>query len=116
MKIYTTYFWKVRQLPEGVVPISICAKAPDDFTGAQYKKLAPKWDILQKYKHDGDKESYANSYLNTILGKLDHDEVLDDLWRLSQGNDIALVCYEKSGDFCHRHLAGKWLSEDVTEF
>ena len=25
--------------------------------------------------------------------------------------DIALVCYEKPGDFCHRHLVADWLNE-----
>lgn len=31
---------------------------------------------------------------------------------------IALVCYEKSGDFCHRHIVADWLNQagyDVKE-
>ena len=26
---------------------------------------------------------------------------------------IALVCYEKPSDFCHRHLVAKWINENT---
>ena len=45
--IYTTYFSKVKDLPENVIPISICGKAPDGWTGLQYKKLAPKYSFFK---------------------------------------------------------------------
>jgi hypothetical protein len=28
---------------------------------------------------------------------------------ISEGKDIILVCYEKDGDFCHRHLLKGYL-------
>ena len=27
-------------------------------------------------------------------------------------NDIALICYEKPSDFCHRHLVAEWLNQN----
>jgi len=39
----------------------------------------------------------------------DPKEVEDHLYFMSDGMDIALVCYEKPGDFCHRHLVAEWL-------
>lgn len=30
--------------------------------------------------------------------------------KLSGGKDIALICYEKPTDFCHRHLVAEWLT------
>lgn len=39
---YTSYFANLKKLPDNVVPISICGKAPDWYSGLQYKKLAPK--------------------------------------------------------------------------
>ena len=44
-----------------------------------------------------------------MLGRLDPKEVEDHLYFMSDGMDIALVCYEKTGDFCHRHLVAEWL-------
>lgn len=41
--IFTTYFAQLRNLPENIVSVSICGRAPDWYTGLQYKKLAPKW-------------------------------------------------------------------------
>lgn len=48
--IYTTYFSKVKKLPKNVIPISICGKAPDSWTGLQYKKLAPKFSFFKVWK------------------------------------------------------------------
>ena len=28
------------------------------------------------------------------------------------GKDIALICYEKPSDFCHRHLVAEWLNKN----
>ena len=46
--IYTSYFAKLNKLPEYVIPISICGKAPDWYKGLQYKKLAPKWKFFKE--------------------------------------------------------------------
>lgn len=35
--IYTSYFGKLKNLPKEIIPISICGKAPDWWTGLQYK-------------------------------------------------------------------------------
>lgn len=44
--LYTTYFGNLKKLPKNIIPISICGKAPNWWTGRQYKKLAPKYDFL----------------------------------------------------------------------
>lgn len=44
--IYTSYFAKLKSLPDNIVPISICGKTPDWYKGLQYKKLAPKYDFF----------------------------------------------------------------------
>lgn len=46
--LYTTYFAKLRTLPPDITPVSICGKTSEWYTGAQYKKLAPKWDFFQE--------------------------------------------------------------------
>ena len=50
--IYTSYFAKLDSLPNNIVPISICGKAPDWYKGLQYKKLAPKWNFFKIWKEN----------------------------------------------------------------
>lgn len=46
--IFTSYFGKLGKLPPNIIPISICGKAPDWYTGLQYKMLAPKYQFFME--------------------------------------------------------------------
>jgi hypothetical protein len=46
MTIYTSYYAKSKKIPEDIVRISIAGKAPEYYTGIQYKALAPKYGFL----------------------------------------------------------------------
>lgn len=115
--IYTTYFAKLKSLPNNIIPISICGKAPSWYTGLQYKKLAPKFDFFMKWKETQDNDYYIEHFQKEVLDVLDpfdvireiEDKICDGKIILSAIN-FALVCYEKPGDFCHRHLVCKWLN------
>lgn len=50
--IFTSYFGKLSKLPPGIIPISICGKAPDWYKGLQYKKLAPKYQFFHGVETD----------------------------------------------------------------
>lgn len=115
--IFTTYFAQLRILPRSIVPISICGRAPDWYTGLQYKKLAPKWAFFQEWKKSHDNNYYIEHFNAEVLAPLTAQQVVEELRsRLSDGaKDIALVCYEKPGDFCHRHLVADWLCENGIE-
>lgn len=60
--VYTSYFAKLKSLPDNIVPISICAKAPDWYKGLQYKKLAPKYDFFIKWKENHDNDYYIKCF------------------------------------------------------
>ena len=76
----------------------------------EYKRLAPSWSIFSEYKYNGGtQENYVKRFKAEILGNLSRDQVLKDLEELSGGKDVALCCYEKPGDFCHRHIVKDWL-------
>jgi hypothetical protein len=111
MKIYTTYFSKIKKLDtEKITPISICLKPVNGWKFPQYKPLATTWSILSEYKITKDRERFIERYKSEVLGHLDPNQVIKDLEELAGPNkDIAMVCYEKSGDFCHRHLVAEWL-------
>ena len=124
--IYTTYFAKLNKLPENIIPISICGKAPDWYKGLQYKKLAPKYDFFMKWKENHDNNYYIKCFQEQVLNKLNVRKVLEELddMLVTQTLDddyigdpmlvpkMALVCYEKSGDFCHRHLVADWFNKN----
>lgn len=112
MKIYTSYFSKIKELESvGITPIAICAKLPDWYQGATYKALAPTYDCLMAYKRDNDADAYTERYKREKLSKLSPSEVVEQLRNLSNGNDIALICYEKPSSFCHRQLVAAWLNQ-----
>lgn len=109
--IYTTYFAKLRSLPEGITPIAICAKPPKGFKGFVYKSLAPKYDFFKHYKETGDTEYFKKCYYEQILNNIQPGKLLEELYKITGSSGaLALVCFEKSTDFCHRHLVAEWLN------
>lgn len=107
--LYTTYFAKLNKLPDGVVPVSICGKAPDWYTGLQYKKLAPKWDFFKVWKETHDNAYYVKNFQEQVLDQLNPVCVVNELIKMAGTMNIALVCYEKPESFCHRHYVRNWL-------
>ena len=124
--IYTSYFANLKKLPKDIIPISICGKAPTWYTGLQYKKLAPKYGFFMEWKENHDNDFYIEHFRKEVLNTLDVANVVKDLL-VMVGNykglnyfpEIALICYEKPSDFCHRHLVADWLNSNrvaVKEF
>lgn len=111
--IYTTYFAKLKSLPKEIIPIAICGKAPTGYIGPDYRALAPKYDILMHWKATRDDEYFIKSFNEQVLDNLNPAKVVAELYHKAGKayceGDIALVCYEKSTDFCHRHLVASWL-------
>lgn len=124
--IYTSYFAKLKSLPDNIVPISICGKAPDWYKGLQYKKLAPKYDFFMEWKKNHDNDYYIKCFNEQVLDKLNVTDVIKELDDLLLGATtsidckadtikapkIALICYEKPSDFCHRHLVAEWFRQN----
>lgn len=123
--IYTSYFAKLKSLPDNVVPISICAKVPNWYKGLQYKKLAPKYDFFMKWKEDHDNDYYIKCFNKQVLEPLSVARIVDEIQvmipdeikrkmqvpvSLSRDYHVVLLCYEKPSDFCHRHLVSDWMN------
>ena len=119
--IYTSYFAKLKSLPDNIIPISICGKTPDWYKGLQYKKLAPKYDFFMKWKENRDNDYYVKCFNEQVLSKINLLTVLRDLIDLVNsvgglvGKNICLICYEKPSEFCHRHLVADWLNKNGVE-
>ena len=110
--IYTSYFGNLKKLPNNITPIAICGKSPNWYGGLEYKKLAPKYDFFMKWKENHDNEYYVRNFEERVLNTLNPDTVINELFSLANSENIVLICYEKPGDFCHRHLVSKWLNEN----
>lgn len=113
--IYTTYFANLKNLPEEIVPISISGSVPNFYKGIQYKRLAPRWETLTRYKQSGDEQAFIKDFYKYVLDGLDANRVVQDLLELSKGKDIALVCWEAPDKFCHRHLIAEWIFDKTGE-
>jgi uncharacterized protein (DUF488 family) len=117
--IYTSYFAKLKSLPNNIIPISICGKAPDWYKGLQYKKLAPKYGFFMEWKQNHDNDHYIKCFKEQVTDTLDVDIVVGELTNKAlssvsgdiSNKDICLICYEKPSDFCHRHLVADWLNK-----
>lgn len=90
-------------------PLSISGRAPDWYTGPQYKVLAPKVGFFTEYKKGLiDAEGYTREFYRLVLNPLDPQHVYDHLTS-TYGEDVTLLCYELPGEFCHRRLVAGWL-------
>lgn len=120
MKIYTSYFANLKNLEkEDIFPISICCYPPKWFNGPNLGAIAPTPDILEKCKSSH--AEYEKRYKTEVLSIFkDINILINRISYISGGKDVALCCYEKPSDFCHRHIVAKWLEEqagiEVKEF
>lgn len=134
--IYTSYFANIKNLEKNYIPIAICGKSPDNYNGLEYKKLAPKWKFFKEWKENKDNNFYIDHFNEEVLNILNPLDVIGDLEDLIKKSNlydddlkifleivncmiwdnphihIVLICYEKPGDFCHRHLVSKWLEDN----
>lgn len=112
MKIYTSYFGNLRNIPPDIVPISIARHTPAWFDGQRIEILAPNEHTRAKYNFDGNKERYTREYTNDVLQYLYAPKLVQILEVRSGGKDVVLLCYESPEKFCHRHLLSNWLNQN----
>ena len=110
MKIYTSYFGNSRKLnAAGIKIICVAIGRPRFLSAPQMINVAP-----TRYMVSGpcSRDEYLRLY-NQILSKQDASQVVKQIEMLSGGSDVALCCYEKPGDFCHRHILAKWITDNT---
>ncbi len=116
MRIYTSYFGNLRNIPDEIYPISIARYTPKGMNISSYPPLFPSESLLRSYK-TGDilsTDRYIETYKLENLRWLNPDLVRDDLMILSGGKDVVLLCYEK-WDFCHREIIRPWFGKNMIE-
>ena len=114
--IYTSYFGKMRKLPKDIITVAICVGVPKWYKGLVYKKVAPTYTMLNDWKVNHNEERYKCNFKAEILANLSQKQVKEDLLALTgNAENIALLCFEKSEEICHRHWVAEWLQEGDIE-
>ena len=107
MKLYTSYFANAKALAKAnVMVIGIALYPPRWYNGPSLKEVAPTYSILKMTSSD---EEYTRRYKAEILCRMNIQAFLAQVQKLSNGRDVALCCYEKPEEFCHRHLLAEHL-------
>lgn len=111
--IYTGYYAKLKKYKEdGLYPIAISGKIPDFYGEAYWDDFAPRYEDFLAWKSGQISDIQYNKKYREWLDSLNKQEIRDVLDELKDEN-IIFLCYEKSGDFCHRHILADWLEENV---
>lgn len=108
---YTSYFANLRKLNKDKFRfVSIAARKPD-FCGndvEDWSFLGPSLKLVKSLKKgEITKEQYTEIYLTNIINQWPR---IKDFICLNENENIVLLCYEKSTDFCHRHLLRNFLN------
>lgn len=107
--LFTSNFARYTRLPEIIKPVAIAIGVPGYFKGARELRLAPTREMLQ-LSH----EAYVEAF-DLLLSKLDPKEIVTSL-----GDNVAMLCWESPGVFCHRRRVAEWLESalaiEVPEF
>ena len=111
-KIYTSYFANWRNFPADAVPIGITRFKPDYWEHPNLESLAPSAELLRQYRNNYiDEYMFKQIYIQELKDKGFTPEYLRTSLMLTvDGKDVILCCYEKSGEFCHRHILAEWLT------
>lgn len=102
----------LRKVPRSATPVSICARSPDWYHGLECKRLAPSYQALAEFKLTGDAQKFTEEYREDVLSRMDAEALAGELQAMVPTQDVLLVCFEKQGDFCHRHLVADWFRQN----
>lgn len=85
------------------------ARWPPRWWGSRrrYIALVPSADLLRRAKAGLPWPDYVTEYKSMVLDKLDPVNVYSDL------SESIILCWERSGEDCHRHLVAEWLEKSL---
>lgn len=108
--IYTSYYARAKSFPN-LVHIRISTSCPKwyPYETKCLPELYPGFDLVNGIKTGEITEAEYECRYKEKLAKLDKYAVRKKIEDLAGDKDTVLLCYEKDGDFCHRHLVADWL-------
>ena len=107
-KVYTSYFARASKIIPDRRLISISRGNPEGWKCGFLRELNPSESLFFAYKYHGlSEEEFESTYRLETLDNLNPNEIYEK----SKGK--VLCCWEKTGEFCHRHFVLKWLAEHL---
>ena len=80
------------------------------------KELAPSKQLLKDYKTKKKTwEEFTESFQSELKDQKESIETIKELKIKNKSNNITLLCYEKEGETCHRHLLKKIIENPKSE-
>jgi uncharacterized protein YeaO (DUF488 family) len=108
----TSYFYQIQKGVTGGVSISV-GKPKYVEIDAEFKQLAPSWNLLKAFKDEKIDEAGYVKRFNYQLSKMNAKMVVDHLHFLTDGEEPVLMCHCGKDKFCHRHLVAEWLEKET---
>jgi uncharacterized protein YeaO (DUF488 family) len=108
-ELYTGYFANIKKYEHfGYTPVSIAGITPEFFKGEKWSDFAPRKTFFSEWKKGliTDKE-YMKKYLD-YLSTIPKEDI-EELREITKDGSFVMCCYEKPGDFCHRHYLAAFL-------
>ncbi|MBC6433352.1 DUF488 domain-containing protein [Nostoc sp. HG1] len=106
MAIFTSYY--AGQIKGEAVSISLYP--PKGWKNKHSPIFAPTPELLQWWKSSDQDAKSQEQYKRQFIEILQSRQQMIELWvnrQRKNPQDITLCCYEKVGDFCHRHQVGE---------
>ena len=114
--IYTSYFGKMSKFPKNFEPISVARWKPQWYKGKVCLALAPSDKLLRWWrasdKNEDAWEHYIRWYYREVVNVYDPRAIERMLKDIAGDKIPVLVCFEKSEDYCHRHLIAAWFNRN----
>lgn len=131
MKFYTSYFDNYKNIPDTYQCISIARFPPDIFKHPPVNcnrlsgdLLAPSAELLSDIKSGKiTEDEYTTRYVNELAISLnnsgyhsfkDYFNAIVNMYEnqtYTKWDGIIFFCYEKPGEFCHRHILSKIINK-----
>lgn len=115
--IYTSYFARASRLTD-VYRISVSLSTPD-WAKVEDKcpMLYPSWEILKRYKNDGDIRKYRRDYFELLRERgACVTAAINRIEELGKDRTVLLCCWENADKFCHRRLIPEFAGKDWPEY
>lgn len=69
------------------------------------RELAPSAELLKGYKEGIiNQEQFTTQFFSQIHSSIESLEALQSISEMARQTNVTLLCYEREGEFCHRHL------------
>lgn len=134
--VFTSYYGNMKRLPKDAFIVQTSNSIPDGITpSVKWNRVIPDWETVDTYRKEvkaaesitdsAEKERMIRlaqvKYRNAYWGKLYNQTkfIARNMTRLlkeAAGRPVFLMCYEKTGGFCHRNILAEFINTEIRKY